>query len=61
MNLMFERLDEFDHPFTINEHGLWCDACGELVAAPWTVDETYRPPETCPTCGWPDEFDPEKN
>ena len=43
----------------LNEHGLWCAVCGELIAAPWNIDEEYEPPECCPNCGWPDEFDPE--
>ena len=45
--------------WTLNEHGLWCDVCGELIAAPWNIDEDYEAPEVCPNCGWPDEFDPE--
>lgn len=54
-----DRLDDFDHPFEVNEHGVWCVACGEHIAAPWNVTETYVPPENCKRCGWPDEFDPE--
>jgi hypothetical protein len=56
---MLDRLDEFDHPFEVNEHGLWCQVCGEHIAAPWNITETYIPPENCKRCGWPDEFDPE--
>jgi len=58
--IMLDRLDEFDHPFAVNESGVWCTVCGELIAAPWNVDETYVPPGNCKHCGWPDEFDPEK-
>ena len=55
--VMLDRLDEFDHPFTVNEHGLWCGVCGELIAPTRHVNETYTPPENCPACGWPDDFD----
>lgn len=42
-----------DTPFSVNEHGLWCDWCGELIAPPWFFeDEDYRPPEAC-KCGFP--------
>lgn len=53
--LLLDRLDEFDHPFTVNEWGLWCNNCGEHIAAARDVDETYVPPENCKSCGWPDE------
>lgn len=43
------RLDLFD----LNEHGLWCPACGEILAAPWNIDDDWTPPETC-KCGFPD-------
>jgi len=43
-----------------NKHGLWCEVCGAHIAAPWTLEEDdYEPPEICPNCGFPDEFDPE--
>lgn len=54
---MLDRLDEFDHPWLVNEHGLWCGGCGEHIAAPWNITETYAPPQTCKHCGWPDEFE----
>lgn len=43
-----------DAPWERNEHGLWCPACGEHIAAPWNMDDDYRPPESCKTCGFPD-------
>ena len=58
-SIMLDRLDEFDHPFDVNEHGLWCPMCGELQQASFHIDETYVPPENCKHCGWPDDFDPE--
>lgn len=44
-----------DHPWTENEHGLWCPSCGELIAAPWNMDDDYVPPDECRTCGFPDD------
>jgi hypothetical protein len=42
-------------PWDQNEHGLWCSACGEHIAAPWHLEEgDYEPPEICKTCGFPD-------
>src|SRR3954467_6638214 len=38
----------------LNEHGLWCPACGNLIAAPWNMDDDYQPPESCKQCGFPD-------
>jgi len=58
-NANLDRLDEFDHPFTVNEHGIWCPLCGAHIAAPHNIDETYVPPEVCAQCGFPDEIDPE--
>lgn len=45
---------------TLNEHGLWCDFCGENVEAAHNMVEDYIPPENCPNCGAPDEIDFEK-
>lgn len=42
-------------PWDWNEHGLWCTACGNHIAAAWTIDDDdYDPPETCKQCGFPD-------
>ena len=41
-------------PFIRNEHGLWCPACGEIIAGVSCVDEDYFPPDSCKTCGFPD-------
>jgi hypothetical protein len=42
-------------PWDLNEHGLWCPACGEILAAPWHLeDEDFVEPEICKTCGFPD-------
>lgn len=41
-------------PFEENEHGLWCPACGDLIAAPWQMDDEFVVPETCRQCGFPD-------
>lgn len=38
-----------------NEHGLWCPACGNHIAAPWRMDEPdFEPPESCKQCGFPE-------
>ena len=45
--------------FDVNEWGLWCAACGQLLALPDEMDEeSFEQPEQCKHCGWPDEFDP---
>lgn len=41
-------------PWEHNDHGLWCPACGEHIAAPWNIDDDYEPPDACKTCGFPD-------
>lgn len=42
-------------PWDQNEHGLWCPACGDLIAPTWFLDdEDYQPPEVCKQCGFPD-------
>lgn len=43
------------HPWDLNEHGMWCMACGHHVAAIWQVDsDGFEPPESCRQCGYPD-------
>lgn len=43
------------HPWEENEHGMWCPACGNHIAASWSLDEPgYTPPETCRDCGFPE-------
>ncbi len=49
-----EALRVRELPWDLNEHGLWCLACGNLLAAPHNIDEDYEPPETCRQCGFPD-------
>jgi hypothetical protein len=45
-----------EHPWFQNEYGLWCGSCGEHIAAAWHLeDEAYVPPESCRTCGFPDD------
>jgi len=39
--------------FTRNDHGPWCDFCGELLT---TEEQKEYEPEVCPGCGAPDEF-----
>lgn len=50
-----------DYPETtwsdVNDDGVWCPSCGELIAAPWCVDEDWTEPESCKTCGLPDDVD----
>jgi hypothetical protein len=60
-NMMLARLDEFDHPFNVNEDGLQCPKCKKLIIAAADVTETYVPPSICPDCWFPDEWEfPEK-
>ncbi|MGI9411964.1 MAG: hypothetical protein ACR2OV_17930 [Hyphomicrobiaceae bacterium] len=45
--------------FEYNENGLWCSACGELLATNDEVEaEDFIEPDQCATCGWPEEYDP---
>jgi hypothetical protein len=44
-----------EHPWDRNEHGLWCPACGDIIASSSRADEDdYEPPDTCRQCGFPD-------
>lgn len=43
------------HDWEENEFGLWCPACGNIIAAPWNMaDEDFAPPMSCDQCGFPD-------
>lgn len=54
-------MDEYDHLLLeltwaeSNEHGVWCPCCGELLAAPWHIDEDWEEPDSCKVCGFPDD------
>lgn len=38
-----------------NEHGLWCTACGYLIAEPDEADaKGFVEPDVCRQCGFPD-------
>ena len=42
------------HPWQENEHGMWCPACGNHIAAVSKLDQPgYTPPDTCRHCGFP--------
>ena len=46
-----------------NEHGFWCNVCGDQIKAPHQFEDDedmddYEP-ECCRNCGAPDEIDPE--
>jgi predicted RNA-binding Zn-ribbon protein involved in translation (DUF1610 family) len=41
------------HPWTENEDGFWCDACGELIRASFSTEKGDLP-DTCRRCGFPD-------
>lgn len=62
----YEELIPTDLPdwILMNEDGLWCTVCGERLVAPMYVDDDldykfFTELENCPSCGWPDDFDPE--
>lgn len=40
---------------TVNDDGIWCDFCGEILVVPWQVDDDTECPENCGTCGAPDD------
>lgn len=38
--------------FSVNDHGMWCNQCGECIAPNWFFeDEDFEPRETCKACG----------
>jgi hypothetical protein len=44
-----------DIPWEENSFGLWCPACGDLIAPSFHMDdEDFTPPECCKQCGFPD-------
>jgi hypothetical protein len=44
-----------DHLWAETEDGLWCECCGNHIAARWHLDdEDYTPPDECRQCGFPD-------
>ena len=55
----FDIFDIDPGDFTVNEHGVWCPSCGEIIAAAWNVEraEEWGAPSECRTCGWPDDID----
>lgn len=49
--------------WTRNEHGFWCNVCGNLLKSIFHFDtpdeaDEYEP-QGCDQCGAPDEIDPE--
>jgi len=40
-----------------NEAGIWCNICGDLVVSSWHVDDDTTCPQSCRTCGGPDDID----
>lgn len=43
--------------FTVNEHGVWCPSCGEIIATPWGIDDDWMAPDECRTCGFPEDHE----
>lgn len=52
------QVEKQDNPLYIwsqNEDGLWCPACGDMIASRWKCEEPdYEAPDSCRTCGFPD-------
>lgn len=43
------------HDWTVNQHGIWCNSCGERLCPEWLMDDDdVEFDERCPTCGYPD-------
>lgn len=42
------------HPWFETDEGLWCPACGGVIANAFHIDDDYVPPEECRSCGFPD-------
>lgn len=47
------QVTEFDW----DEHGVWCPHCGDLIAAPWNIDEDWQEPNECRACGFPEDLE----
>lgn len=49
--------------YTRNEHGIWCNFCGFLIAVPHQfnddVEYESHEPDCCDECGAPDEINPD--
>lgn len=42
---------------SVNDDGIWCDFCGELLVASFHVDSESEAPECCRSCGAPDDIE----
>jgi hypothetical protein len=52
---MSEVMRHAEDLWTPTEQGLWCPACGFLIADEWhTEDLDFESPPTCKQCGYPD-------
>ncbi len=43
----------------LNEYGRWCPVCGNLITDIKDDPSLSSPPDICPSCGYPDELDPD--
>lgn len=47
-----------DDPWDYNEHGAWCNSCGELVGDAEEVEsKDWSPPLECRCCGFPEDIE----
>lgn len=43
-------------PFSLNEDGLWCPSCGDIVIVAHQIDDYSEAPDECGQCGFPDDI-----
>lgn len=41
----------------VNEHGVWCPHCGEIIEASWNIDDEWEEPAECRSCGFPEDLE----
>jgi hypothetical protein len=42
---------------SVNDNGMWCNFCGDLLIASFHVDADTEAPEGCRNCGAPDDVE----
>ena len=53
---MPEIMEAFTDWADVNEHGIWCPMCGNLLCPTFNYTDDWQEPENCPQCGHPDCF-----
>lgn len=46
-----------ENGFHINDHGVWCPSCGEMIASTSQLDDDWIEPDECRACGFPEDLE----